>query len=36
MASVGKAHSCPPAQSPEMKLPIENEIVEEGIDDEGD
>ena len=37
MASVGKAHSCPPAQSPETKLqimPIETEIVDEGIDDE--
>ena len=37
MASVGKAHSCPPAQSPETKLqimPIESEIVDAGIDDE--
>ena len=37
MASVGKAHSCPPAQSPQTKLrimPIESEIVDAGIDDE--
>ena len=37
MASVGKAHSCLPAQSPETKLqiiPIESEIMDEGIDDE--
>ena len=37
MASVGKAHSGPPTQSPETKLqimPIETEIVDEGIDDE--
>ena len=49
MASVGKAHSCPPVQSPETKLPIrriscssgdmectpiENELVDAGIDDE--
>ena len=37
MASVGKAHSCLPAQSPETKLqimPVEEEIVDEGNDDE--
>ena len=37
MASVGKAHSCPLAQSPETKLqimPIEKEIVDAGIDAE--
>ena len=37
MASVSKAHSCSLAQSPETKLqimPIEGEIVDEGIDDE--
>ena len=37
MASVGKAHSCLLAQSPETPLqimPIEDEIVDEGIDDE--
>ena len=37
MASVGKAYSCPPAQSPETKLQImlvENETVDAGIDDE--
>ena len=37
MASVGEAHSCPPAQSPETKLqimPIENEIVDASIEDE--
>ena len=37
MASVGKAHCCPPAQSPETKLqimPTEKKIVDEGIDDE--
>ena len=47
MASVGKAHSFPPAQSTETKwqlrqelcssggmIPIENEIVDAGIDDE--
>ena len=37
MANVGKVHSSPPAQSPETKLqimPIESEIVDEGIDDE--
>ena len=37
MASVGKAHGCPPAQSPETKLrimPIVNDIVDESIDDE--
>ena len=36
MASVGKAHSCPSAQSPETKLQIrriESEILDEGIDD---
>ena len=33
MASVGKAHSCPSAQSPESKLQI-NDIVDAGIDDE--
>ena len=34
---MGKAHSYPPAQSPETKLqimPAEDEIVDEGIDDE--
>ena len=37
MARVGEAHSCHPAQSPETKLPlipVENEIVDAGIDDE--
>ena len=37
MASVGKARSCPLAQSPGTKLhimPIENETVDEGIADE--
>ena len=37
MASVGTAHSCPSAQSPETKLqimPVENEIVDESIYDE--
>ena len=36
-ASVGKVHSSLLAQSPEAKLqpmPIEDEIVDEGIDDE--
>ena len=36
MANVGKAHSCPPAQSSETELhimPIENEIADAGIDD---
>ena len=37
MANVGKAHSCPLAQSPVTKLlikPIESETVDAGIDDE--
>ena len=37
MASVGKARSCPLAQSPETNLqimPVENELVDESIDDE--
>ena len=36
-ASVGKAHSYPPAQSPKNKaanMPIGDEIVDEGTDDE--
>ena len=37
MASVGKAHSCLPARSPETKpqlMPVEDEIVDAGTDDE--
>ena len=37
MASVGKAPSCPPVQSPETKLqimPIADEIVDTAINDE--
>ena len=37
MTSVGKAHSCLSSQPPETKLkiiPIENEIVDAGIDGE--
>ena len=37
MASVGKAHRCTAAQSPETKLqimPVESEIVDASIDDE--